>query len=142
MSDPWYRDGLRFACTRCGGCCRGAGTVRVTDAEIEALGRRLDLAPDEFRAAYTRKLRGGEVSLRERRNRDCIFYDRDRGCSVHEDRPRQCRAWPFWGSVVHSRERWQDEARSCPGMDQGPRHGADEITAQARNDGTSGRSPR
>lgn len=141
MSAPWYREGLRFACTRCGGCCRGAGTVRVGDAEIEALARRLDLAPDEFRAAYTRKIRGGEVSLRERRNRDCIFHDRDRGCSVYEDRPRQCRTWPFWSAVVHSAERWQEEARSCPGMDQGPLHDAAEIDALARDDGTSGRRP-
>jgi hypothetical protein len=141
MSAPWYREGLRFACTRCGHCCRGAGTVRVSDAEIEALATRLELAPDEFRAAYTRKLRGGEVSLRESRNRDCILYDRDRGCTVHTDRPRQCRTWPFWGAVVHSKEHWQEEARSCPGMNRGPLHGADEIAAQAREDGTSGRLP-
>ena len=23
-AEPWYRDGLRFACTRCGACCTGA----------------------------------------------------------------------------------------------------------------------
>ena len=23
MSDPWYNDGLRFTCTRCGHCCTG-----------------------------------------------------------------------------------------------------------------------
>lgn len=139
MSEPWYRDGLRFSCTRCGRCCRGPGTVSVSDAEIEALARRLELAPEEFRTAYTRTLRGGAVSLRERRNRDCVFYDRARGCRVYEARPRQCRTWPFWRAIVHSEERWQEEADGCPGMNRGALHAAAEIAALAADDGTSGR---
>jgi Fe-S-cluster containining protein len=135
VAEPWYRDGLRFACTRCGNCCRGAGTVRVSDAEIAALARRLELTDAEFRAVYTRRLRGGEVSLRERANRDCVFYEaRPPGCRVYEDRPAQCRTWPFWPSVLHSTERWQEEAAGCPGMNRGRLHTAPEIeeTAEAR----------
>jgi len=141
MSDAWYRDGLRFACTRCGNCCRGAGTVRVSDEEIELLAARLDLEPHEFRAAYTRKLRGGERSLREQRNRDCIFHDRGSGCTVYPDRPRQCRTWPFWRAVVHSEERWDEEARDCPGMNRGPVHPAAAIAESLGDDGTSGQLP-
>lgn len=130
MAEPWYREGLRFACTRCGNCCRGAGTVRVSDAEIAALARRLGLPDAEFRAIYTRRLRGGEVSLRERANRDCVFYEpREPGCRVYADRPRQCRSWPFWASVLHSPERWQEEAADCPGMNRGRLHTAEEIEA-------------
>jgi hypothetical protein len=70
MSDPWHTDGLRFACTRCGSCCRGAGTVRISEAETEALARRLALEPHEFRAAYTIKFRSGAVSLCDERNRN------------------------------------------------------------------------
>ncbi|MDJ0851263.1 MAG: YkgJ family cysteine cluster protein [Myxococcota bacterium] len=134
----WYREGLRFACTRCGNCCRGAGTVRVSDAEIAALARRLDMADPEFRSAYTRPLRGGERSLREARNRDCIFYAAAEGCRVYEDRPRQCRAWPFWRAVVHSPECWAEEARECPGMNAGPLHDAVTIERTSADDGTSG----
>lgn len=134
----WYEDGLRFACTRCGNCCRGRGTVRVSDAEIAALARRLGLAEQEFRALCTRVLRGGEISLRERANHDCVFWERERGCTVYKDRPRQCRTWPFWSAVVHSPERWAEEARDCPGMNRGPRHGAREILALAADDGTLG----
>ena len=83
-------------------------------------------------------MRGGEVSLRERGNADCIFWDAERGCSVYEDRPRQCRSWPFWGSVVHSAERWAEEAGECPGMNHGPLHEAREILALAADDGTFG----
>lgn len=142
---PWYADGLRFACTRCGHCCVGRGTVRVSDAEIAALARRVELADAEFRAAYTRPLRGGELSLRETRDGACVFYAREGerpGCRVYQDRPRQCRSWPFWRAVVHSPERWQEEARDCPGMDRGPLHDAGEIARTSCADGTSGVVPR
>ena len=134
----WYPDGLQFTCTRCGRCCTGdPGTVRVTDDEIEALASLLDLERDEFRAHYTRTLRGGEVSLVEKRNNDCVFWDRSAGCRVYAERPRQCRTWPFWRAVVHSPETWADEARSCPGMNQGLRRDAASVSAIAAEDGTS-----
>ncbi len=135
---PWYRDGLRFACTRCGNCCRGApGTVRVSDAEIEGLARLQGLSVAAFREAYTRALRGGEIALREHRNGDCVFWADGRGCTVYAERPRQCRTWPFWSAVVHSPERWREEARDCPGIDHGPLHDAETIRATAATDGTA-----
>lgn len=138
IAQPWYRDGLRFECTRCGHCCTAPGAVRVTDDEIEALARRLELSPAEFREAHTRRLRGGEVSLREKSSGECVFYDRRAGCTVYAARPRQCRSWPFWRAVVHSRERWEEESRHCPGMGRGPLHPADAVRRSAASDGTSG----
>jgi hypothetical protein len=112
--------------------------VRVRDDEIVALARRLRLPQVVFRAIYTRRLRGGELSLREKRNKDCVFFDAARGCAVYPDRPQQCRTWPFWRSVVHSRERWVEEAEECPGMGTGPLHRAEWIECATRADGTSG----
>ena len=38
MSQPWYREGLKFACTGCGECCTGApGYVWVNKSEMAAL---------------------------------------------------------------------------------------------------------
>ena len=136
--ERWYGAGLQFTCTRCGNCCTGdPGTVRVSDDEIEALASLLELDRDEFRALYTRELRGGEVTLVEKRNNECVFWDRNAGCKVYVARPQQCRTWPFWSAVVHSSETWQEEARGCPGMNQGKRHDAASITAIAAKDGTS-----
>jgi hypothetical protein len=67
-----------------------------------------------------------------------VFFAGREGCRVHSDRPRQCRSWPFWSSVVHSRERWREEAAGCPGMDRGPLHPAARIAAIAADDGTRG----
>ncbi len=137
--EPWYRDGLRFACTRCGNCCGGtSGSVRVSDAEIEALSRRTGLDPEQFRSVYTRRLRGGDLSLRERSDGTCILYGAERGCTVYPDRPRQCRTWPFWRAVVHSPERWAEEALGCPGMGRGGLHAAEQIAHALADDGTAG----
>lgn len=139
MSDAaWYHKGLRFRCSRCGRCCGGApGTIRASDDEIAALAKRLGLDDASFRARFTRKLRGGDVSLKEKLNHDCVFYDRQRGCTVYEDRPRQCRTWPFWRAVVHSPETWTETAETCPGMNAGRLYSVREIDESTGNDGTS-----
>jgi Fe-S-cluster containining protein len=135
--DAWYRDGLRFECTRCGRCCGGtSGTVLVSDAEIETLARRLDMKDAEFRRVYTVTRRGGDVSLRERANYDCVFFDTERGCTVYEDRPRQCRTYPFWESILHSRETWSEEAEYCEGIGRGEPAPAGRLLELARDDGT------
>jgi len=138
-ADLWYKDGLRFECLRCGSCCSGfSGTVRVSDAEIAALAQRLDLPEAEFRRDYTRTVRGGAISLVEKKNTDCIFFDKERGCTVYEDRPRQCRTWPFWRYNVYSPGHWKREAKRCPGMNSGQLYTADLIKKMSEDDGSSG----
>jgi len=134
----WYRNGLKFTCTRCGNCCTGdPGSVRVSDNEIEALATLLEIGRDEFHALYVRKLRGGDLSLVEKRNNECVFWDGNSGCGVYSARPRQCRSWPFWKAVVHSPETWKEETQDCPGMNQGQLHDAASVLAAASQDGTS-----
>jgi len=136
-SEPWYKNGLRFQCTQCGNCCSGfSGTVRVTDEEIAALSQRLDLPEAEFRTIYTCRLRGGHIGLIEKPNKDCIFFDKVHGCTVYADRPRQCRTWPFWRSVVCSPNHWAKEAKNCPGMNKGRLYGSDLIKQMYQHDGT------
>jgi len=136
---PWYSEGLRFECQRSGNCCSGGpGVVRVTDEDIAALARYIRLAECEFRKIYTRLVGDQDVSLRDKSNHDCIFYDRSEGCTVYDHRPRQCRTWPFWRHVVSSPERWADEATKCPGMNRGPLRSCDYIRENSEDDGTFG----
>jgi len=138
---PWYHYGLRFKCTRSGNCCGGApGVVRITDREIMALAGHLGIGEAEFRQTYTREVGEDELSLKEKSNHDCILFRQDQGCTVHEHRPRQCRTWPFWHHVVSSPERWAEESKHCPGMNQGPLHLAEEIRLIIEDDGTFGGS--
>ena len=65
-AEPWYRDGLRFECTRCGACCTGApGYVWVTPEGMNGLATftmgALDLATGKMRApqrTVVRKYKG------------------------------------------------------------------------------------
>ncbi len=119
--------GLRFSCTMCGNCCTGVpGYVLVTDAEVAAMAKRLNLSEAAFIEQYTRILPEGR-SLNETRTEhgyDCVFLDRDTipgkaVCGLYEDRPVQCKTWPFWPSLVRSRTAWHEASKGCPGMNKG-----------------------
>ena len=128
MPEPWYKDGLRFSCTRCGHCCTGApGFVWVDDAEIDAIAAFLGEDRAELTALRTRQLPRGR-SLRERANGDCVFYDAEAGCTIYPVRPRQCRTWPFWESNVVTPDAWEETCAICPGSGQGELIPAEEIT--------------
>jgi Fe-S-cluster containining protein len=126
----WYRDGLRFSCTMCGNCCTGPeGVVWFGAEEGRAMALRLGLAEDDFYRLHARRV-GGRWSLRERvlddGRHDCVFLDREAipgkaVCGLYEDRPAQCRTWPFWPENLTSRKAWQAAKKRapCPGMDTG-----------------------
>ncbi len=143
MTVPWFADGLRFSCTRCGNCCTGApGFTWVSDPEIAALAVRFGLTIETFRRDYTRTVwRQGQqhVSLNDRRvsrgNHACVFFVKGTGCSVYEDRPKQCRTWPFWRRNLATPADWAEEARECPGMNRGKLHSPSTIEAIAAGDG-------
>ncbi len=125
--EPWYGDGLRFECTRCGACCTGSpGYVWMDAAEIARLADRLGLGLDEFGARFLRRV-GNRLSLVEKPNHDCIFWDRSGGCTVYDDRPNQCRTWPFWPENVESPSDWRRTGRGCPGAGQGRLFTVEEI---------------
>ena len=128
MNEPWYQGGLHFRCTRCGNCCTGApGFVWVEESELAAIAAFRGEDVDLVRALYTRPV-DDDRTLREKLNHDCIFYDREQGCTIYPVRPRQCRTWPFWESNVRTPEAWQRTCKICPGAGQGTLISAEEIT--------------
>jgi hypothetical protein len=129
---PWYRDGLRFTCTQCGKCCTGdPGYVWVTEDEVRKLAAFRGEPLHEFVALHTRKARG-KVTLREKANGDCVFYDQQRGCTVYRVRPRQCRTWPFWESNLESPEQWERTEAVCPGSGVGELIPVEEIVKRMK----------
>ena len=130
----FYDRGLYFSCKRCSACCRfESGFVFLSRNDVSALKAELKLGNEEFFKLYCRwvpSLNGNlRLSLKEKTNFDCIFWSLERGggCLVYEVRPLQCRAFPFWASVVFNEENWRMAAGNCLGMDQGDYHSPDSI---------------
>jgi uncharacterized protein len=87
---------------------------------------------EEIRAQHTRRI-GNRVSLTERENGDCTFFDAaTRHCTVYHARPAQCRTWPFWNSNLESRAAWKETQKGCPGMGTGDFFPLEEIERLAR----------
>ncbi|MBL7139401.1 MAG: YkgJ family cysteine cluster protein [Planctomycetes bacterium] len=125
---PWYADGLCFACQGCGRCCgRSPGYVWMTKEEMADIARHVGMPVKEFRRTYVRRLWRG-LTFKEKPNYDCVMLDGGR-CLVYEVRPLQCRVWPFWPSNLTLPQAWRAASRGCPGMDAGPRYAFEQIEA-------------
>lgn len=132
LEQLWYQSGLQFTCTQCGHCCTGdPGFVWVDDDEIQKLAKFRGEPLREFGPLYTRSARG-KVTLREKANGDCIFFDSVRGCTVYPVRPKQCRTWPFWESNLSSPEEWERIEGQCPGSGHGELIPVEEILRRVK----------
>ena len=128
---PWYDEGLSFSCTRCGACCTGApGYVWTSIEEIERLAEYRGESLEEFGGKYLRRV-GDRLSLTERANGDCVFWNGSTGCTVYEARPDQCKTWPFWTENIETRRDWEETRTLCPGAGSGRFFSVDEIKAAA-----------
>ncbi|MCI0652024.1 MAG: YkgJ family cysteine cluster protein [Planctomycetes bacterium] len=132
QKSPWYRGGLAFTCTQCAHCCRIPGYVWLSDAEARAIAAHLGLGRKEFARKYLRRVHG-KLSLTEKANDDCIFWDE--GCTIYPVRPTQCRTFPFWDITLRSPLAWEKTTEMCPGMNHGRRYEFDEIEALRRGEG-------
>lgn len=101
MTEPWYQEGLRFRCTRCGKCCTGEpGYVWVDEEEIAAIAEYRGETIPHVTALYTRK-GPGERSLREKINGDCVFY---RSAGWLHDLSRSAKTMPHVAVLGEQRE--------------------------------------
>ena len=130
--EPFYASGLKFTCQRCSSCCRyDAGYVYLSDNDIEKLIAKLETDRDSFIGLYCRWVdnwKGNKIlSLKEKSNKDCIFWESIKGCIVYEARPLQCKLFPFWESILFSIDNWKMASSGCPGMNSGKHYSKEEI---------------
>jgi Fe-S-cluster containining protein len=140
MSELWYRDGLQFSCKVCGRCCGGGeGFVWVTPEEINRMAKKMGINTALFEQSFVKTVRGTNrqaahgrsLSLKEYSNGDCVLLnDKTRSCMVYDERPIQCRTWPFWNYNIESPKAWKRTAKYCPGCDNGKLYTLEEIEEQ------------
>ena len=121
MQPFFEKQPLRFSCTQCGKCCLTAGDyyVYLSEAESEAIRKRLQLSRNWFRRRYLERLEEGERVLASGADDRCIFLDARGQCRVYSVRPLQCRTYPFWPELTGTARAWNSEARRCEGVNQG-----------------------
>lgn len=133
---PWYQDGVRFACTGCGGCCRarnGYEYVYVDPTEARAIARRLGIPLRRFVAEYLLE-QAEDAQMHLRFDDGACSMLKDGKCQVYEERPKQCRTWPFWRENL-DRKVWDTEiAPNTPGVGRGRLWSKEEIEAMVAED--------
>lgn len=130
--EKWYKDGLNFECTGCGGCCTGfPGYVEVTEDEIVEIADHLNLSLNDFSRRYLRKI-GERWSLKELApHYSCVFL-KEKKCNIYSVRPKQCRTFPWWPENLSSEETWQETARHCEGINSSAKKVSYEMIEQNR----------
>jgi Fe-S-cluster containining protein len=127
----FYADGLQFSCRKCSDCCRlDPGYVFLSQQDADRLAFAAGLSYINFIEVYCRWVPCGDgrelLSLKEKTNFDCILWG-DGGCGFYEERPLQCKTFPFWKSSLSNKDTWDSQASTCPGMNNGELHCKEEI---------------
>ena len=102
-----------FQCKKCGDCCKGFGGTYVTEEDIHAIARFLNLDVSTVISKYLRDS-GKRKVIAQGDNGYCIFWDRL--CTIHPVKPRMCRQWPYIRNVLKDVENWKIMGSMCPGI--------------------------
>ena len=104
-----------FACRRCGDCCRGYGGTFVSEIDIAAIARYLNIDTRRFISKFC-QLSGNKTVLAQGKNGYCLLWDKQKQCTINPVKPEMCKKWPFIESLLVDPKNWQAMASSCPGM--------------------------
>jgi len=80
-------------CASCRRCCKEL-RPEFTEKEQQRLAKRLGMSVEQFREQYLKYDDTEDEPGWRTRHTPCPFLDGTR-CSVHEDRPKQCRDYPY-----------------------------------------------
>lgn len=129
----WFSEGLRFSCQQCGKCCKGpGGYVWLTEEEAEVLAEVIGISKEVFFKKYLRTVQR-QLSLIDNYRGDCILMDDDGRCKYYDQRPSQCKTFPWWPELVASPEIWESNPYRCPGIDVGRLFTEEEILENLKN---------
>ena len=121
----FWKDGINFECHECGHCCTfPGGAIYATEDEFQAISTHLNISLTDFYDQYAFPI-NGLISIMSTEKGPCVFYDK--GCTIYEVRPPQCRTYPFWPEVINREIDWKKESKACKGIGQGKSWKKEEI---------------
>lgn len=83
---------------------------------MEQIASYLNISKKHFVKTYTRQIGNRYSLLEDDVNYDCIFLKDKKLCTIYGARPKQCRTYPFWPSILKSKQNWDNEAKMCEGI--------------------------
>jgi len=114
---------FRFECKRSGNCCKVTGGYAwVEEHEVEPLAQAAGLESAVFAEKHLRRVSdpaSGELrtALRDGEASRCSLLEGANHCSVYEARPKHCRDFPYWTSVLSDPAAFERARSICPGME-------------------------
>lgn len=87
-------------CLKCPSlCCRMAGYVEVTRADVRRLAKFLSMTVKDFEARHiVERTRKGSKRIKSGYT-TCQFLGEDRMCTVYDARPKDCRGYVCWNQA-------------------------------------------
>lgn len=109
----------RFECQPdCINCCTlSDGFVYLNKDEAKKIAQSLNLSEGEFYEHFIREI-DDQLILVDGDGENCVFLE-GKHCLIYEQRPKQCRTYPFWPENLKSKSRWKLTSKECPGIGQG-----------------------
>ena len=83
----------KIDCTKCANCCREVKPT-FSEEEVNRLAGRLGTTRQKFIDVHLERIEDGEENPWQTRVKPCPFL-KDNRCSVYEDRPGDCRGYPY-----------------------------------------------
>jgi Fe-S-cluster containining protein len=80
-------------CTTCGNCCRAVSPT-LQEEDVKRVACHLGMSPPEFEAKHLKPTESAADAPWIMRERPCPFL-RDNRCTVYEQRPANCRDYPY-----------------------------------------------
>jgi Fe-S-cluster containining protein len=104
-----------FDCKMCGECCYGEGGIFMEENEQKRIAEHLGLEFGDFLAQYTVELNGRTYAAVGPDN-FCIFFRKEKGCTIHTVKPDRCELWPYFPANVADPETWDLAKVACRGI--------------------------
>lgn len=108
---PFWSEGLNFTCSACGKCCQNKGEVWFNTEEFTHLVEKIQLPVQDVLDFYVEEVQSGWVKLKSKEAdglEECIFLSNTdhKSCTIYEQRPVQCRTYPYWSRLLGERKEW------------------------------------
>jgi uncharacterized protein len=103
-----------FTCTTCGSCCCEEGYVFFNSHEIELCAEFLGISTYSFKKKYLTKI-SSRYAHEVKKNSSCVFLENSK-CIINDQKPEQCRTFPYWEEYIGIRGELVNFDRPCRGI--------------------------